>query len=1513
MNKKLIKRSIMSAFVIMLLIISGFISIIIFEGILDKGGVKGATIIVDCNGSGDYDSIQNALNAAGVGDMIFVWAGIYDENIIIDKSVTLIGNGTIETILNGESNVAVVQITANQVKINGFTIQSNQIAKTGILLTNVNNCNISDNNCSNNINGIYINNSKNNIIVNNTFMNCDNGIVIDNSESNIIDNNTLISCGIYLTGHTLSQWNTHDIYDNNTVNGKPIYYWKNINVGIIPSGAGQIIIANCQNITIEYQDLSNGSIGIMLGFSNNNIIRNNTCNLNNKFGIYLFNSKLNLMANNICNVNQWDALELITSKKNTIINNTCLKNNDGINLFDSNSNTIVDNTCNLNNDDGIWLAESNSNVIINNTCNFNNDDGIDIYESNSNIIINNTCNLDIDYGIVFQNTKTNKIINNMLISCGLHIIGYLLSQYDSHIIYINNTVNGRPLYYWKNVTTGSVPAGAGQVILVNCSNVIVENQILSNGSTSIELFFSDYNNVKNNLCNRNNNNGIYLWRSDHNSIINNNCNFSFYHGVLLSESHSNTIRDNTCNSNINQGVYLKYSRSNTIINNICNSNNGTGILPRDSNYNAIEDNTCNANKLYGLYLDKSDSNTVINNICNSNNYDGIWIGLSKSNTINNNTCNSNNYCGLELDLANTNTIVNNTCNSNIQHGFLLLESNSNTIIKNICLGNDYGIRLSHSRSNNIENNNCSLNGFVGIQFDNAELNIILNNSCTLNTWVGIELLNSDWNEIETNTCILTDVGIYFYQSHNNIITSNKCKFNNYFGIYLKESTSNTIINNICCINAYHGIFLFHSGLNRIENNNLSNNQKGIYLNSGSYNNVFFENMISNNSDMGISIRTGCNQNRFFHNNIITNVKQAEEETIGFNYWDNGNGEGNYWSNYLGIDNGAGGRVAGDGIGDTEIPHLSLDNYPFVYISGWLFPGIPILKTLSTFDPDGNYSFWWNETRSTTSYLLEEDTSSTFNSPVIFNTGWIFKDLLLVFNVTNKAEGTYYYRLKAKNEQYESDWSNTISITVDYPPIIPQNFRISVYPEGNALNLSWELNPIDTKEYELYFKNDTSTDWNNLENIAHPGDTYNHTNLIDDQIYYYKIRSKDKREQYSNFSEIISGIPADSLPPTVPTGLTIVKTTNDSITLVWNANTDFDIEGYNIYRSTTGNPNDWVKPINSTIKGNERYIDTNLDKRTIYYYVITAFDEVPNESSFSKMVTGITIPGQRLPEINNSIADFEIVEDTVDNTTINLYYWFKDMNNDPLMFRCDGQAHLNVTIHQKNGTVILTPEKNWNGQETLIFYANDSIFEISDNVTIFVIPVNDPPGPIDILTPKDEEIFEYGELINFTAYYDDPDLPYGDKLFINWSSNIAGELGENETLINISLTPGKHLITLMVSDLVGEKTIATVNITVLDISTDKDTGPDKTEDSLTLILISVTIGVMILIILLFIFPGLIYPGWRRIKEKIKKKEETTSDLEPSATPTGKAKKSEQKPITQKLKESNDNIEKPESQS
>ncbi len=604
----------------------------------------------------------------------------------------------------------------------------------------------------------------------------------------------------------------------------------------------------------------------------------------------------------------------------------------------------------------------------------------------------------------------------------------------------------------------------------------------------------------------------------------------------------------------------------------------------------------------------------------------------------------------------------------------------------------------------------------------------------------------------------------------------------------------------------------------------------------------------------------------------------------FNKW-NTPTAGNYWSDYMGLDNGAYGRTKGDGLGDTLIPHIPLDFYPFMKPINWTRPPhTPNLEDPGEVDSDGNYLVTWNSGIFAFGFILQEDITPSFDSP---NT--IYNGSGLVIEVKHRFDGTYFYRVKAYNDFGESGWSNIVDIIVDLLPKIPRNFKVSIYSHGNTLNLSWDLNLFDTVGYDIY--SNLTGNWTRKISLDAEEFTFNHTGLIDEKPYYYRIYARDARGQASLGSQIICGIPSDSVAPEPPMGLRVDLATNDTILLMWEPNSELDLNGYNIYRRNTSTPNTWGKPVGHVSNGIEQYLDAGLGENSTYYYIITAFDEVPNKSGLSNIAYGTTLFGNQAPIVNNSIDDFEIVEDSYDNTTINIYYWFMDINNDSLNFSCFGQEHIKVTIYPENGSVLLVPEKNWNGQETLIFYASDGFLNVSDNVTITITPVNDPPGQAIIINPEPDSVVENGTGIYLKATCDDPDLPYGDKLTFNWLSNISGELGEGKRLVNNVLPPGKNLISLMVSDLAGETAYAAVEVVVLaeieqepnDIDTtfENTTGvdeprPSKSSDNyLNLIIIGIIIIILIFIAILTFF-AVIRKRVSNKKEGKSEKTKTPSD-------------------------------------
>ncbi len=146
----------------------------------------------------DYPTIQEAINHANLGDIIYVKAGTYPENILVYKAVSLIGEDNNNTIIDGRNLGKTVHVTANNVTLMNFKIinSKKEYAYAGIVLDGVSFCNISLNILTNNFDGLYTENSICNVIENNVFLTNDwNGIHLKYcSNSNIINSNIILNC-----------------------------------------------------------------------------------------------------------------------------------------------------------------------------------------------------------------------------------------------------------------------------------------------------------------------------------------------------------------------------------------------------------------------------------------------------------------------------------------------------------------------------------------------------------------------------------------------------------------------------------------------------------------------------------------------------------------------------------------------------------------------------------------------------------------------------------------------------------------------------------------------------------------------------------------------------------------------------------------------------------------------------------------------------------------------------------------------------------------------------------------------------------------------------------------------------------------------------------------------------------------------------------------------------------------------------------------------------------------------
>jgi len=295
---------------------------------------NGNTLYVGGKGEGNHTTIQSAIDNASDGDTVFVYddSSPYYENIIVDKSINLIGEDRDTTTINGGGCGDVINVSADRVNISGFTIRNSRDEWyfAGIDI-NSNYSTITGNTISNNKCGIIL--SSNSIVMN-----------------NYISNN--IGLGILF------------IHSNN----------NNITDNVITlNPAGGILIIESSNNIITRNSILKNEDGIKLEYSSNNIISENTINSNHYSGIFfdLYSNSNTITGNNISN----NMCMIRCSSNNIIIGNNISKNAFGIILeCYSNYNTITSNNITSNKKWGIHIIiESYNNIIYHN--NFINNGG----------------------------------------------------------------------------------------------------------------------------------------------------------------------------------------------------------------------------------------------------------------------------------------------------------------------------------------------------------------------------------------------------------------------------------------------------------------------------------------------------------------------------------------------------------------------------------------------------------------------------------------------------------------------------------------------------------------------------------------------------------------------------------------------------------------------------------------------------------------------------------------------------------------------------------------------------------------------------------------------------------------------------------------------------------------------------------------------------------------------------------------------------------------------------------
>ena len=326
------------------------------------------------SGPGNYTKIQDAINASSDGDTVFVYHGNYTENIVINKSISVLGENKETTWISGYGYYLldrIVLLVGINIVFSGFTVYLIETTCPGIAIENSQNCVVS-NNIIKSTWGIKLYNASNNVVKENTVFTSNGGISLGDysnkyCEENIIENNTITNTGnsglTYNFGIYLSKTAEKNIIRNN-------YLYDCVRDGIYLEEAKNNTIE--QNIITCFGGKNEYGICLFWVFNpymtGNKLVGNDISNYT--YGIITnYNDNL-LISGNIIHDTTWGLCNLAGPSNLTITNNFIDDNRLGVEIESGYNITFEGNHVTSNNI-GMMVTYSSNIIIRKNNFTFN--------------------------------------------------------------------------------------------------------------------------------------------------------------------------------------------------------------------------------------------------------------------------------------------------------------------------------------------------------------------------------------------------------------------------------------------------------------------------------------------------------------------------------------------------------------------------------------------------------------------------------------------------------------------------------------------------------------------------------------------------------------------------------------------------------------------------------------------------------------------------------------------------------------------------------------------------------------------------------------------------------------------------------------------------------------------------------------------------------------------------------------------------------------------------------------
>ena len=188
-------------------------------------------------------------------------------------------------------------------------------------------------------------------------------------------------------------------------------------------------------------------------------------------------------------------------------------------------------------------------------------------------------------------------------------------------------------------------------------------------------------------------------------------------------------------------------------------------------------------------------------------------------------------------------------------------------------------------------------------------------------------------------------------------------------------------------------------------------------------------------------------------------------------------------------------------------------------------------------------------------------------------------------------------------------------------------RLLLQASGCSSNNSTKQNPClqadlfgDWREEVIFRTSDNSAlrVYTTTDTTAYRLPTFMHDRVYREAIAWQNV-AYNQPPHTSFFVGASMFIPDSLKPPSAPFDVQATAL-SDTVRLQWEANTEPDLAGYNVYRSIRQNGP--FSKLNTILLTETSFLDTDVTNDSTYYYAVTAVDTDANESGYSVIISAI---------------------------------------------------------------------------------------------------------------------------------------------------------------------------------------------------------------------------------------------------------------------------------------------------